>query len=182
MNIKKSNKVCAACKYQRKKCPKDCPLAPYFPIDKPKRFDNVHNLFGVTNIVKLLKNIKDDDIKADAMDSIIFESDIRAKFPVHGCVAVIHYYLGLIRESEEELNRTQGLLAMCKMNNHSQQQNLHSSLPSTAPPVTNIPSFTLDDLDNEELNDLDGGVDAGWDLDPDDFFKDIEEYEERMLM
>jgi len=178
----KSNKVCAACKYQRKKCPKDCPLAPYFPIDKPKRFDNVHNLFGVSNIAKLLKKIKDDDIRNDAMDSIIFESDIRAEFPVHGCVGVIHQYLGLIHECTEELNRTQSLLAICKMNNHSQQQNLHSSLPSTASIAEpTIPSIALDDLDNEELNDLDG-VDADLDFDPDEFFKGIEEYEERMSM
>ncbi|XP_027187426.1 LOB domain-containing protein 27-like [Cicer arietinum] len=89
INKEGSNKACASCKYQRRKCTKECPLAPYFPINKSKSFINVHRLFGVCYILKLLNRI-DDDKKDEAMTSIIFESNIRAKFPIHGCVGVIN--------------------------------------------------------------------------------------------
>ncbi|PNX83370.1 LOB domain protein, partial [Trifolium pratense] len=54
-------------------------------------FGNAHRLYGVSNILKILKEI-DDDKKDDAMKSIIFESDIRAKFRVDGCFGVIKHY------------------------------------------------------------------------------------------
>jgi hypothetical protein len=138
MNIIKTNKACAACKYQRRKCSKDCPLAPYFPADKPKMFGNAHRLYGVSNILKILKDI-DDDKKDDAMKSIIFESDIRAKFRVHGCFGVIKYYEGLIKESIKELDEVESLLDYCKLNYTQQQQNLHSS--ATNDQIPNIPIF-----------------------------------------
>jgi hypothetical protein len=138
MNIIKTNKACAACKYQRRKCSKDCPLAPYFPADKPKMFGNAHRLYGVSNILKILKDI-DDDKKDDAMKSIIFESDIRAKFRVHGCFGVIKYYEDLIKESIKELDDVESLLDYCKLNYPLQQQNLHSSVTNYQ--IPNIPMF-----------------------------------------
>jgi len=139
MNIIKTNKACAACKYQRRKCSRDCPLAPYFPADKPKMFSNAHRLFGVSNIQRILKEIKDDDKKDAAMRSIIFESDIRAKSPVHGCLGVIMDYGGMLKQSMEELNHVKTLLAYC--NDLQQKQHLHSSLPYTSSQIPNIPIF-----------------------------------------
>jgi len=125
----KTNKACAACKYQRRKCTRECVLAPYFPADKPKMFGDAHRLFGVSNIQKILNEIKDKGKRDQAMTSIIFESNIRAKFPVNGCLDVIKLYEGMLLKSIAELNLTNMLLAYCKRNNHSQQQNLHYSLP-----------------------------------------------------
>ncbi|CAJ2665598.1 unnamed protein product [Trifolium pratense] len=146
MNIIKTNKACAACKYQRRKCSKDCPLAPYFPADKPKMFGNAHRLYGVSNILKILKEI-DDDKKDDAMKSIIFESDIRAKFRVDGCFGVIKHYEGLLKESIKELDHVEKLLNYCKLNYPLQQQNLHSTVTNYQTP--NIPIFNnIGDVSN----------------------------------
>jgi len=139
MNIIKPNKACAACKYQRRKCSSECPLAPYFPADKPKMFSNAHRLFGVSNIQRILKEIKDDDQKDVAMRSIIVESDIRAKSPVHGCLGVIMDYGDMLKQSMEELNHVKTLLAYC--NDLQQKQHLHSSLPCTSSQIPNIPIF-----------------------------------------
>jgi hypothetical protein len=133
----KTNKACAACKYQRRKCTRECMLAPYFPADKPKMFGDAHRLFGVSNIQKILNEIKDKGKRDQAMTSIIVESNIRAKFPVNGCLDVIKLYEGMLLESYAELNLTNRLLAFCKRNNHSQQQNLHSSLPYTSSQIPN---------------------------------------------
>ena len=46
---------CAACKSLRRRCPKDCVLAPYFPPTNPQRFACVHKIFGASNITKMLE-------------------------------------------------------------------------------------------------------------------------------
>ncbi|KAI3977991.1 hypothetical protein MKX01_032368 [Papaver californicum] len=76
-----TNHACAACKYQRRKCAPDCALAPYFPHDQPKMFQNAHRLFGVSNIQKILRPLTP-NLKKEATRSIIYESNMRARFPL----------------------------------------------------------------------------------------------------
>lgn len=102
-----AKQACAACKHQRKKCSQDCLLAPFFPGDKPEKFANAHRLFGVSNMLKILNSVKPDD-REEAMTSITYESDIRAKHPVHGC-------LGVIRECQNEISRSLKDLAHYKI-------------------------------------------------------------------
>ncbi|KAG8375667.1 hypothetical protein BUALT_Bualt10G0124300 [Buddleja alternifolia] len=80
--------ACAACKYQRRRCAPDCPLAPYFSGDKPKDFLNAHKLFGVSNILKILKNVPIEH-RGNAMRSVVFEANVRAIDPVGGCHQMI---------------------------------------------------------------------------------------------
>nr|GMC67293.1 LOB domain-containing protein 11-like [Ipomoea batatas]GMC73481.1 LOB domain-containing protein 11-like [Ipomoea batatas] len=109
-----TSQACAACKHQRRKCSSDCVLAPYFPSTQPKTFQNAHRLFGVSNILKTLKHIDDDDKKADAMKSIIFESDMRHRFPVHGCVKYIYYLSHRVSQAEEELRCVRAQVERCR--------------------------------------------------------------------
>eukprot|EP00249_Psilotum_nudum_P031832 c46652_g1_i1 orf=154-438(+) len=83
-----TTQACAACKYQRRKCTPECPLAPYFPADQPKQFMNVHRLFGVSNVLRLLRQI-DPSKKSDAVKSIVYEAAAWEKNPVHGCLGII---------------------------------------------------------------------------------------------
>ncbi|CAD6265529.1 unnamed protein product [Miscanthus lutarioriparius] len=108
-----TNQACAACKYQRRKCNPDCPLAPYFPADQQRRFLNAHRLFGVSNILKTLKKLRP-DLCADAMGTLIYQSDMRAKDPVGGCYRLI---LSLERQVEietAELSAVLHHLALCR--------------------------------------------------------------------
>ncbi|XP_019185512.1 PREDICTED: LOB domain-containing protein 27-like isoform X2 [Ipomoea nil] len=115
MTVKGGNsQACAACKHQRRKCSSDCALAQYFPATQPKTFQNAHRLFGVSNILKTLKNIDDDDKKADAMKSIIFEANMRHRFPVHGCVEYICYLRHRLSQAEDELRCVRGQLERCR--------------------------------------------------------------------
>ncbi|KAK4346567.1 hypothetical protein RND71_032906 [Anisodus tanguticus] len=59
--------------------------------EQPKRFQNAHRLFRVRNIMRILEQLDDEDQKADAMKSLIFDSDMREKFPIYGCVECISY-------------------------------------------------------------------------------------------
>ncbi|KAL0330702.1 UNVERIFIED_CONTAM: LOB domain-containing protein 22 [Sesamum angustifolium] len=78
--------ACAACKYQRRRCAPDCPLAPFFPADRVKEFLNAHKLFGVGNIIKILKKVPQHE-RQNAMRSVIFEANVRARDPVGVAIA-----------------------------------------------------------------------------------------------
>ncbi|CAK9236385.1 unnamed protein product [Sphagnum troendelagicum] len=97
-----TNTACAACKYQRRKCAPDCPLSPYFPADQPKRFANVHKLFGVSNTLRILKHV-DPSQREDTVKSIAYEADTREKDPVHGCLGVIIMLQNQVSKLKDEL-------------------------------------------------------------------------------
>ncbi|XP_057793285.1 LOB domain-containing protein 22-like [Salvia miltiorrhiza] len=83
-----SAQACAACKYQRRKCAADCILAPYFPHDRQRQFLNAHRLFGVSNIIKIVRRL-DPPAKDAAMRTIVFQSEARAVDPAGGCYRII---------------------------------------------------------------------------------------------
>ncbi|XP_058776189.1 LOB domain-containing protein 22-like [Vicia villosa] len=143
MNTIKSNKACAACTHQRRKCSKDCLLAPYFPANKPKMFHNAHSLYGVSNMVRILNEVPKE--KRDlAMRTVIYESNVRKIYPIGGCVDVIKEYSDKISEALEELNQVKKVLDYCKVN-HLPSQKLSSSLPSTSFQNPNLqPHFPID--------------------------------------
>ncbi|KAG6545989.1 hypothetical protein Mapa_012651 [Marchantia paleacea] len=89
------NAACAACKFQRRKCAVDCLLAPWFPPDQPRRFANAHRLFGVANILRLIRENKGS--VEDLMKSVCFESDARERDPVNGVYGTLRH---LQREAE----------------------------------------------------------------------------------
>ncbi|KAK4367514.1 hypothetical protein RND71_011306 [Anisodus tanguticus] len=134
-----SRVACAACKYQRRKCTPQCVLASYFPADQPKRFQNAHRLFGVRNIMRILEQLDDEDQKADAMKSIIFESDMREKFPIYGCVECISYLRQRLQLVLQELQYVYAQLDIYR------QQNLgllSSSESSVGNEMLMIPFFS----------------------------------------
>ncbi|XP_071714384.1 LOB domain-containing protein 27 [Rutidosis leptorrhynchoides] len=97
-----TSQACAACKYQRKRCTPECALAPHFRPEQTEIFKNAHKLFGVKNILQTLKQI-DPSQKTEAMRSIIYEANMRERFPVHGCLGIICELQHHIRQAEKEL-------------------------------------------------------------------------------
>ncbi|KAF5961769.1 hypothetical protein HYC85_002978 [Camellia sinensis] len=120
-----TSQACAACKYQRRKCSSECPLAPYFPANQPKMFQNSHRLFGVCNIMKILRQLDNQDQKDEAMKSVIYESDMREKFPVHGCCGIIRHLYGQLVQAVEELQYVQARLVICREECHNQVVDHH---------------------------------------------------------
>ncbi|CAO2210859.1 unnamed protein product [Urochloa humidicola] len=108
-----TNQACAACKYQRRKCNPDCPLAPYFPADQQRRFLNAHRLFGVSNILKTLKRLRP-ELCADAMSTLIYQSDMRATDPVGGCYRLILSLEAQLEVETAELSAVLHHLALCR--------------------------------------------------------------------
>ncbi|GAB4845554.1 hypothetical protein Ancab_038959 [Ancistrocladus abbreviatus] len=121
-----TSQACAACKYQRRKCTQECPLAPYFPSDQPKIFQNAHKLFGVSNMLKILNKL-DPAQKKEAMTSIIYQANVRDRFPVHGCLAIIQQLWAQIRRCEEELDAVYTMLVVCGQRHHTSTSPMDSS-------------------------------------------------------
>lgn len=161
-----SNQACAACKYQRRKCPPDCILAPYFPHDRQKQFLNAHKLFGVSNITKIIRNL-DQAEKDIAMRTIIFQSDTRASDPVGGCYRIIRQLQREIDYAKAELDLVHRQIAFCKtqaqaarlhQQQHQQQQIIQLAAvadatatdSSSSNPNNNYDIFSLDALASNE--------------------------------
>lgn len=116
-----TNKACAACKYRRRRCSQDCILAPYFPAENPIIFLNAHRLFGVCNIKRILSQVPP-KLRDDCMVSIIFESNMRKRYPVEGCVAVAKHYEFLVLKALEELQYVKMQIAFFKGQTYLSQQ------------------------------------------------------------
>ncbi|KAI3954022.1 hypothetical protein MKW98_017846 [Papaver atlanticum] len=129
-----TSQACAVCKYQRRKCSNECPLKPYFPADQPKMFQNAHRLFGVSNILKIINPLPP-NLKSEAMRSIIYQSNIRDKHRVHGCIAIIEQLNFQYQQARLELDAVNTQLAICR-----QQYN---QLSPAVPPSESSPSSQL---------------------------------------
>nr|DAD44419.1 TPA_asm: hypothetical protein HUJ06_002649 [Nelumbo nucifera] len=120
-NASQSHSACAVCKHQRKKCEKDCPLAPYFPANRYQDFLNVHKLFGVGNIIKLLKDIEPHQRKA-AVESILFEAKARKNDPVLGCSGIATRLMSQLDSYKRELQMVNQQLAYYRQREALQKQ------------------------------------------------------------
>ncbi|KAG7653277.1 Lateral organ boundaries LOB [Arabidopsis suecica] len=78
-----SHQACASCKHQRKKCNNECILSPYFPARKTKEFQAVHKVFGVSNVQKMVRTVREED-RTKLSDSLTWEALWRQKDPVLG--------------------------------------------------------------------------------------------------
>ncbi|MCD7461903.1 hypothetical protein HAX54_047360 [Datura stramonium] len=114
LRVSGAGQACAACKYQRRKCAPDCVLAPYFPHDRQCQFLNAHKLFGVSKITKIIRHLDHQQLKDEAMRTIIFQSDVRANDPVGGCYRIIKDLQRHIDYCKAELEIVLHQLAYCR--------------------------------------------------------------------
>ncbi|KAF3791378.1 LOB domain-containing protein 9 [Nymphaea thermarum] len=102
---------CAACKVLRRRCSKQCTLAPYFPPSEPEKFITAHRVFGASNIVKLLQEVPESQ-RADAASSLVYEANARSRNRVYGCA-------GTIFQLQKQLSELQSQLAAAKAKIHN---------------------------------------------------------------
>ena len=60
-------------------------FVPYFPPEEPQKFDNIHKIFGATNVAKLLNDLEPHQ-REDDLNSLAYEAEARLKDPVYRCV------------------------------------------------------------------------------------------------
>ncbi|KAL0012760.1 hypothetical protein SO802_007868 [Lithocarpus litseifolius] len=112
---------CAACKSLKRRCPKDCVLAPYFPPNNPQRFACVHKIFGASNTTKMLEQLPL-HLRAVGADCMSFEASSRVEDPVYGSVRIISQLQEQIIEAQSELVKTKGEIDFHNAQQQLQQQ------------------------------------------------------------
>ncbi|KAL1535467.1 LOB domain-containing protein 12-like [Salvia divinorum] len=113
---------CASCKLLRRRCAKDCVFAPYFPSDDPHKFAIVHKVFGASNISKMLQELPVHQ-RGDAVSSLVYEANARARDPVYGCVGAISYLQSQVSQLQMQLAVAQAEIVCIQMQqDHDQQQ------------------------------------------------------------
>ncbi|XP_030462620.1 protein LATERAL ORGAN BOUNDARIES-like [Syzygium oleosum] len=101
---------CAACKCQRRKCTPECVFAPYFPADQPQKFAYVHEVFGASNVAKLLSELHVSQ-REDAANSLAYEAEVRLRDPIYGCVGLISILQHKLNLLQKELGNANKELA-----------------------------------------------------------------------
>ncbi|KAM1020269.1 hypothetical protein ACFX13_042262 [Malus domestica] len=84
----RSSSSCAACKTLKRRCSPTCIFAPYFHSDDPKKFAQVHKVFGASNVSKILTEVPEDQ-REDTVNSLAYEAEARLRDPVYGCIGAI---------------------------------------------------------------------------------------------
>ncbi|KAI3458499.1 hypothetical protein Pfo_015162 [Paulownia fortunei] len=113
------NSPCASCKLLRRRCAKDCVFAPYFPSDDPHKFAIVHKVFGASNVSKMLQELPVQQ-RADAVSSLVYEANARARDPVYGCVGAISYLQNQVSQLQMQLAVAQAEILCIQMQQDQQ--------------------------------------------------------------
>ncbi|XP_037408977.1 LOB domain-containing protein 4-like [Triticum dicoccoides] len=122
--------ACAACKHQRRRCTAECPLARYFPHDRPDLFRSAHRLFGVSNILKTLRRAGPDRaLRDDAMRGLAYEAAAWDANPAGGCLPAITALENQLRQEYGILRRLHAQIRHCR-------RRLQTSPPLSLPPPT----------------------------------------------
>ncbi|KAL2494945.1 Lob domain-containing protein 2 [Forsythia ovata] len=127
-NMEESNNrpPCAACKYQRKKCMPDCILRKHFPSNLAEDFKAVHNVFGISNVKKLLEKVgvpQQDEVAK----SITWEAKMWDQDPVqgpYGCCMKLKQELEELKQEQRNNQRRQSQI----MNQPRPPQDINSYL------------------------------------------------------
>uniref|UniRef100_A0A8I6XUG6 LOB domain-containing protein n=1 Tax=Hordeum vulgare subsp. vulgare TaxID=112509 RepID=A0A8I6XUG6_HORVV len=127
--------ACAACKHQRRRCTAECPLARYFPHDRPGLFRSAHRLFGVSNILKTLRRAGPDRAhRDDAMRGIAYEAAAWDAYPSGGCLPVIAALESQLRHDHGVLRCLHAQIRHCRRRQHQSPTPL-----SVQPPTAGVP-------------------------------------------
>ncbi|KAL8144108.1 hypothetical protein V2J09_017140 [Rumex salicifolius] len=94
---------CAACKLLRRRCAEECPFSPYFSPHEPQKFAAVHKVFGASNVSKMLLEVNENQ-RADAANSLVYEANVRLRDPIYGCMGAISSLQRQIQTLQSQLN------------------------------------------------------------------------------
>uniref|UniRef100_A0A804R7C6 LOB domain-containing protein n=1 Tax=Zea mays TaxID=4577 RepID=A0A804R7C6_MAIZE len=53
------------------------------------KFAHAHRVFGTSNVIKILNDLQPYYQREDAVNSLIYEADMRVRNPVYGCIGVV---------------------------------------------------------------------------------------------
>ncbi|KAK4351312.1 hypothetical protein RND71_030625 [Anisodus tanguticus] len=114
----RSSSSCAACKFLKRRCIPNCLFAPYFRSDEPKKFANVHKVFGASNVTKILNEVPEEQ-REETVNSLVYEAEVRLSDPVYGCIGAIASLQRKMVELQHYLMLARTRLAYCAANTNT---------------------------------------------------------------
>ncbi|MCL7034313.1 hypothetical protein MKW94_014685 [Papaver nudicaule] len=151
--VPSNKKACGACKHQKKKCPPQCPFAPFFPLNKIYDFENVGKVFGAANFLKLVKSVDEPEQHLVA-ESMMIEAAARISDLVHGLAGISETLSQQLEDLTSELasvnqqNRFHLLRSIVQKNKSQEKRKNQITSPkgaSSSAPVV-VPSRLILDL------------------------------------
>ncbi|XP_021297096.1 LOB domain-containing protein 15 [Herrania umbratica] len=131
---------CAACKLLRRRCAQECPFSPYFSPHEPQKFASVHKVFGASNVSKMLMEVPESQ-RADAVNSLVYEANVRLRDPVYGCMGAISALQQQVQSLQAELNAVRAEILKYKCGEANLIPSSHVTLLSSgAVSVATLPS------------------------------------------
>ncbi|KAJ4972339.1 hypothetical protein NE237_005438 [Protea cynaroides] len=133
---------CAACKLLRRRCAQECPFSPYFSPHEPQKFASVHKVFGASNVSKMLMEVPE-SLRADAVNSLVYEANVRLRDPVYGCMGAISALQHQVQSLQAELNAVRAEIIKYRetsTNLLSSPLSVAARKPPTPPPPQTTPA------------------------------------------
>ncbi|XP_061341510.1 LOB domain-containing protein 24-like [Gastrolobium bilobum] len=103
--------TCGGCKWMRKKCGKDCLLAPHFPPQNTQEFEACQGVFGFSNMQRMLRFLGEQE-RQEAANSMKWEASMWTQDPVSGP-------LGQYKKLQQENNNLINLLNPPELGNNN---------------------------------------------------------------
>ncbi|KAJ4972187.1 hypothetical protein NE237_005286 [Protea cynaroides] len=107
----RSTSSCAACKFLKRKCIPNCIFAPYFRSDESPKFAIVHKVFRASNVSRILAEVPEQQ-RADAVNSLAYEAELRLRDPVYGCIGTIAILQNQMHQLQHDLAIARARLAL----------------------------------------------------------------------
>ncbi|KAG5541176.1 hypothetical protein RHGRI_021136 [Rhododendron griersonianum] len=102
-----------ACKFLKPRCsPTSCLFAPYFRSDEPEKFAKVHEVFGASNVAKILVDVPENQ-RDDAVNSLVYEVEAQLRDPVYDCIGAIALLQRKAVELPQDLAVARSWLTRC---------------------------------------------------------------------
>ncbi|GKV28263.1 hypothetical protein SLEP1_g37342 [Rubroshorea leprosula] len=136
----RSSSSCAACKLLKRRCIPNCIFAPYFKSDEPKKFAQVHKVFGASNVSKILIEVPEEQ-REETVNSLAYEAEVRLKDPVYGCIGAIAMLQRKMFELQHDLAIARARLARYAANSSAACSIMHSSAACSIMPFSEPPAY-----------------------------------------
>lgn len=114
--------ACVLCRYQHKRHDASCQFGQYFPSNRASDFENACRLFGLANLLRLMRCAEPSQRQVMA-NSILTEASMFGNDPIHGALGQVLTLNNQIQSAERELDFVNTMLAQCSLQSTSNVSN-----------------------------------------------------------
>ena len=122
MSEEHRNVACVLCRYQHRRHDGSCEFGQYFASNRSIEFENACKLFGLANLLRLMRSAEASERQVMA-DSILIEGNMWSNDPIHGALGHVLTLNNQIQSIQRELQIVNTMLAQCPLHTTSHVAN-----------------------------------------------------------